>query len=77
MKRKAIDLSGVRFGRLIALTQHRIGIRLMWLCRCDCGNERFVQAGNLQKQGGTKSCGCLNLERFKAMIRTHGKKTRA
>ena len=40
------ELSGLRFGRLIALRdvgtdgQHR-----QWLCRCDCGAERVYPAG--------------------------------
>ncbi|MDR1631151.1 MAG: AP2 domain-containing protein, partial [Oscillospiraceae bacterium] len=30
-----------------------------WRCVCDCGNEKLVPAANL-KNGGTKSCGCIN-----------------
>lgn len=29
-----------------------------WLCRCQCGMEKWVWHGNLQS-GSTKSCGCL------------------
>lgn len=33
---------------------------LLWLCRCDCGNQCIVQDGNL-KNGHTKSCGCVRV----------------
>jgi hypothetical protein len=59
--RKAKDLTGQRFGRLIALepTKKRTSYgSVVWCCLCDCGNECFVSAGALQKEN-TKSCGCL------------------
>ena len=34
---------------------------VQWRCRCRCGNEVIVTAGNL-KSGATKSCGCLRKE---------------
>lgn len=33
-----------------------------WLCRCDCGTERYVLERSL-RYGGSKSCGCLKQER--------------
>ena len=33
----------------------------MWLCRCECGNERIVLGKSL-RNGHTSSCGCLNKE---------------
>lgn len=33
----------------------------MWLCKCDCGNERVV-LGKCLRNGHTQSCGCLNRE---------------
>ena len=59
----AIDLTGQRFDRLIAIhpTQNRSSNSIMWLCRCDCGNKVEVSAGNLQSKG-TRSCGCLQKE---------------
>lgn len=32
----------------------------MWLCRCDCGNEKSLKGSSL-KRGVVKSCGCLKL----------------
>lgn len=33
----------------------------LWLCKCDCGNEKIVVADNLSS-GKLKSCGCLKKE---------------
>ena len=33
-----------------------------WLCRCECGTERYVLERSLQ-YGGSVSCGCLRKER--------------
>jgi hypothetical protein len=61
MGRKIIDLSGQRFGRLIAVEpiEKRSGGNVVWRCLCYCGNEIFVNASNL-KSGRTRSCGCLH-----------------
>ena len=58
---KAIDLTGQRFGRLVALYSKSFNGRLKWLCQCDCGNQVWVNTGSL-RNGGTKSCGCLHKE---------------
>lgn len=58
-----IDLTGKRFGRFSVMKRmpnNKDG-RTMWLCRCDCGNERVV-AGKSLRNGHTQSCGCLNKE---------------
>lgn len=73
---RAVDLTGRRFTRLAALrslSSDRHGKR-MWLCKCDCGAETTVTAGQLTT-GKTTSCGCRNLERTAEMgraNRTHG-----
>ena len=56
------DLTGRRFGRLIVVSraENRKGLTF-WNCTCDCGNHVTVRASHL-KDGGTKSCGCLNNE---------------
>jgi hypothetical protein len=53
------DITGQRFGRLIALelaTEKRDG-RTLWLCRCDCGKEKAI-SGKYLRTGRTISCGC-------------------
>lgn len=64
---KLIDLSGQRFGRLIAIKRVEDMVNkngkheTMWLCRCDCGNEIVTRARQL-RCGNKKSCGCLQRE---------------
>src|SRR6516162_6561004 len=41
------------------------------LCRCRCGNEKYVYLGNL-RSGKSKSCGCFRDERVRATNSTHG-----
>lgn len=52
---KRIDVSGQRFGKLLA------GVFISeikkYLCKCDCGNEVFKSGPELRR-GKTISCGC-------------------
>lgn len=58
-----LNLIGEKFGRLtVTRESHRNkGSKLYYVCRCDCGTEKVVGAGNL-KNGSTKSCGCFRRE---------------
>lgn len=58
---------GRKFGRLTVLMCFRndSGAQRA-LCRCDCGVEREVAAGNLAS-GATLSCGCLNSDNLRAL----------
>jgi hypothetical protein len=59
-----LDLTGERFGRLVALhpaVQPRRGKARRWLCQCDCGELAAVETSALTK-GHTRSCGCLQRE---------------
>lgn len=55
------DLSGMRFGRLVAIADS--GKRteqgcVIWLCKCDCGNMTNASTSELSV-GHKSSCGCL------------------
>ena len=66
------DLVGERFGRLTVVKHAGRGRNHhMWLCRCECGAERRVQALHL-KSGHTRSCGCWSREQASATHRQHG-----
>lgn len=61
MPRRPLDLTGRRFGKLVAVK--RTDIRehnraAKWLCHCDCGGYIYVDASNLLA-GHYRSCGCL------------------
>jgi hypothetical protein len=60
---RKLDLTGRRFGRLVAIedTGKKAWGSYVWRCLCDCGNESEVSAGDLTA-GRTKSCGCLQKE---------------
>lgn len=57
------DLTGQRFGRLVVLRRDLNPPRkeTSWFVMCDCGQEKSVQASNLNN-GHVKSCGCLRVE---------------
>jgi len=55
------DVSGKRFGKLIALKRvpnNRIPRATTWLCICDCGTEKIIRLHDM-KSGHVRSCGCL------------------
>ena len=60
---KMLDLTGQRFGRLVAIkpVRHENSNLTFWLCKCDCGNEKEIALGSLRR-GYTNSCGCLHRE---------------
>lgn len=62
------DLSGLRFGRLIALKHLGNG---KWECKCDCGNTAITR-GSALTSGTTKSCGCLKRDVDSARFKKHG-----
>lgn len=53
-----------RIGRWVVLGQYVKTAKgeKKWLCRCECGTERYVLERAL-KSGGSLSCGCLRKER--------------
>ena len=60
------DITGMRFGRLVALepTDERQHGSVVWKCRCDCGNEKLISLNTL-KFTTVKSCGCLLKQVYK------------
>lgn len=63
-----------RYGRLVVISRElseKPLKRRKWLCRCDCGKEKFV-TGDCLREGKTKSCGCLRSEVTSARTRVHG-----
>lgn len=74
---KALNLKGQRFGRLLVLEKtesKKISPRhtvTMWICRCDCGNEKIIRSDSL-RSGRTQSCGCFREERISNNERRHG-----
>lgn len=68
-----IDMTGQRFGRLVALRySDKNDGRMAWVCQCDCGTIKEIR-GFMLRQGKSKSCGCLRDEKMAAGLhRRHG-----
>lgn len=63
MANHRVDITGQRFGRLVAVepvSKARDG-QYIWRCRCDCGRTKDVILGDL-KFGSVQSCGCFASE---------------
>lgn len=60
---RKLDLSGQRFGKLVAYKEagHNKEGRTMWQCKCDCGGEKTATTHDL-RCGNTRSCGCIQRE---------------
>lgn len=72
------DLTGEKFGRLTVSARAQDHVRpsgqreRMWLCRCECGQEKVI-LGERLKCGITKSCGCFRKERARELQKMHWK----
>lgn len=74
MQIRGEDLTGKRFGRLVAIkpTGKANGHGVLWLCKCDCGNTKETRVQYL-KSGGTRSCGCYDREVHAAIVKQSAK----
>lgn len=59
---KPKDITGQRFGRLVAVerTDRKNGTAYYWKCLCDCGNYTEVPINSLTS-GNIISCGCAKV----------------
>lgn len=67
------NLSGQRFGRLVAMkvVGRTKGRHALWECKCDCG-ETCVTSSNSLSMRRTQSCGCLHKEKLAQQSTKHG-----
>ena len=71
--RSALDLTGARVGRLVAVRP--VAVRatyVVWSCDCDCGKTANVPASCLTRARPTRSCGCLREEASVRRLTRHG-----
>ena len=69
-------LTNRRFGRWLVLVRDSDAVfgashHVMWICRCDCGTKRAVNASSLRR-GLSISCGCYSVQLTNARSTTHG-----
>ncbi len=59
---KKLNLIGLTFHRLTVMAEAPdINHRSAWVCQCECGTIKNIKTEEL-RSGGTKSCGCWNVE---------------
>jgi hypothetical protein len=68
----ALDITGRRFGRLVAITRtaERRSNSSVWEFRCDCGSVCRLSLTAIRS--GTRSCGCLRREMAGKLKLSHG-----
>ena len=62
---KIVDITGIRFGKLVVLNHCYKRNRSAWNCICDCGKQSVIITGDL-KSGKVNSCGCA---KYNALIK--------
>lgn len=65
-----IDLSGETFGKWTVISRSSKK-RVTWVCVCECGNEREVDASSL-RSGRSISCGCISRKLIADRSYKHG-----
>lgn len=70
---KAKELSGERFGKLIAIERSGSDKKgnALWICQCDCENLTISRTYKLTS-GEKNSCGCLQKELISKTAKIHG-----
>lgn len=69
------DLTGRRFGMLevIGKPRHNKRWKYEWLCKCDCGNVKYIEGASL-KDENTTSCGCERRKKASQRLKNYHKK---
>lgn len=70
---KALNLLGMRFGRLTVVEEvgRAADGKVLWGTACDCGGTTVSSSGNLRR-GKATSCGCRSRESTSKLMTTHG-----
>ena len=71
------DIKNKKYGRLTAIkiTGRSNSGKILWICKCDCGNEITVAQSDF-RNGYTKSCGCLQRESVKSRKKPYSHRER-
>jgi hypothetical protein len=68
---KLIEIIGQRYGRLSVISRHICNSKeTRYICLCECGTKKDIPGRNL-RDGTTKSCGCLSIEKMIERSRKH------
>lgn len=69
------DLTGKKFGRLVAVERDRSKIESYWLCNCECGTKNKSISTYRLIHGKVKSCGCIREEKYNLVGKVFGRLT--
>jgi len=74
MSSKGVDISGIKYGKLIAIepTEFRQSKGVVWRCICSCGNKHLASAHNL-RQGKSPMCKQCRYHDLSKKRTSHGK----
>lgn len=61
---KAIDLTGTKIGMLSIIERRTENSGTYYLCKCDCGNEKWIKSNYIIKKNKISSCGCVKNYKF-------------
>ena len=69
-KTGAKDLSGLKFGSLTAIkpTEKRVNCKVVWECKCDCGEIHYAHSSNLLN-GSVRSCGKCSISQGESKVK--------
>ncbi|MEK7111843.1 MAG: hypothetical protein AAB875_00800 [Patescibacteria group bacterium] len=58
---KKVNLIGQKFEKLLVIKETGVNKwgNCLFLCKCDCGNQKIIPSANL-RDNRTKSCGCMS-----------------
>jgi hypothetical protein len=76
MSAMSLDITGQRFGRLVAICVSEKGTHrrhTKWLLECDCGNRK-VTTIDVLRRGDCQSCGCFHREISRRKVQPVAKK---
>lgn len=62
------DLTGQTYGRLYVMSRVPRTDRVIWVCKCECGNTCEVQTFDLIS-GKVRSCSCYHKERQREIMK--------
>jgi hypothetical protein len=70
---RPLDLTGHRFGRLVAVScLGMVNSCRFWSCQCDCGTQGVEVRQSDLRSGISQSCGCLRREILRRVGKSRG-----
>lgn len=62
------DITGHRFGSLVAISARRVDARTLWTFRCDCGRQEEYRIDRMQRAGRPPITACTECSKVPCVI---------